>query len=98
MALLTKSKLVEGLAGKGGGYRLYRPAHEYTVGEILRLTEGSLAPVPCVDVCELPCANANGCRTRPMWEKLSVLINDYLDGITVADLVGHEAASDFYVI
>lgn len=87
MTTLSKAGLVEGAHGKGGGYRLNRHPEEYRVGDILRLTEGSLAPVSCVESgCE-PCENAQKCRTRPMWTKLDRLINDFFDGITVADLM-----------
>ena len=74
--------------GKGGGYKLNRTPQEYTVGEILRLTEGSLAPVSCLECGAKPCARAAECRTLPMWKDFDVLINNYFDGITLADLVG----------
>ena len=74
-------------AGKGGGYRLKRKPEEYRVSEILKLTEGSLAPVSCVEGGCDPCENASSCRTRAMWTKLDKLINDFFDGITIADLM-----------
>lgn len=79
MTTLSKAGLVEGAHGKGGGYRLKRKPEEYRVSEILKLTEGSLAPVSC--------ENAGSCRTRAMWTKLDKLINDFFDGITIADLM-----------
>ena len=84
--ILVKANMIEGLRGRGGGYRLTRKPCEYSVGEILRLTEGSLAPVSCLDCKPNPCAHAANCRTLPMWEKLDSLICNYLDGITLSEL------------
>ena len=84
---LVQHKLLIGLRGKGGGYRLSRPPEACTVGEILRLTEGTLAPVACLEEAAGNCPRRAECRTVPMWEKLEKLIGDYLDGITVADLM-----------
>lgn len=74
ISTLSKGGLVEGVRGKGGGYRLTRPPEDYSVGEILRLAEGSLAPVACLDCGSDPCARAGSCRTRPLWERLDALI------------------------
>ena len=87
ISVLSKAGLVDGLRGKGGGYRLNRPAADYSVGQILRLTEGSLAPVTCLESEENPCPRAGQCTTLPMWEKLDALINDYLDSVSLADLL-----------
>ena len=87
MPALSKSKLVEGVQGKGGGYRLSRPPKDYTVGEILRLTEGDLAPVACLECSAKPCARKEECRTLPMWRKFFEMTNEYFDGITIADLL-----------
>lgn len=97
MPLLTGGNLVEGVHGKGGGYRLMKDPQDCTVGEILRLTEGSLAPINCTELCEEPCSRAADCRTLPMWKKLDSLIEGYLDGITIADLMKQDL-SDNYVI
>ena len=97
MAVLSKNGLVEGVHGKGGGYRLNRPADEYRVGDILRLTEGTLAPVACLECGAAPCSRAAQCRTLPMWSKLDKMINEYFDSITIADLMQNDAA-DCYVI
>ena len=97
MAELSKNGLVDGLHGKGGGYRLNRAPETYKVGDILRLTEGTLAPVACLECGADPCERAAECRPLPMWEGLGRLIADYLDGITVADLIKQETA-DNYVI
>lgn len=90
MSLFVKHKLVEGTQGKGGGYKLTRKPEEYTAGEILRLTELSLAPVSCLD-CEGPeCPQKEICRTLPMWRNLEKIITNYLDSITIADLQNSE--------
>lgn len=87
IAILSRAGLVEGLRGKGGGYRLTRSAADYSVGEILRLTEGSLAPVTCLEGAENPCPRAGECTTLPMWQKLDDLINTYLDSVSLSDLL-----------
>ena len=87
LPILKKNGLVEGIQGKGGGYRLCRAPEKYPVGEILRLTEGDLAPVACLECGAAPCDRRNECRTIGMWEKLDSLINDYFDGVTIADLM-----------
>ena len=84
---LVQARLLEGVRGKGGGYRLTKKPEEYTVGSILRLTEGDLAPVACLGAHALPCQRAENCRTLPMWEKLNGLIGSFFDGITLADLM-----------
>ncbi len=83
---LVKAGLVEGIHGKGGGYRLVKKPEEYTVGEILRLTEKDLAPVACLGSDAKPCERADKCKTLPMWTKLYGLINDFLDGVHLGDL------------
>ena len=87
VSLLVKGGLVEGVRGKGGGYRLRRPLQDYSAGEILRLTEGSLAPVSCLEGEENACPRAGQCHTLPMWTKLEGLINSYRDSVTLADLL-----------
>ena len=87
LPLLVGAGLVEGVTGKRGGYRLTRNPREYKVGDILRLTEGSLSPVACVDCNAEHCDKAAECRTRPMWSELSKQINNYLDSITLEDLM-----------
>lgn len=94
--VLVKNELLEGVHGKSGGYRLTRPLEEYKVGEILRLTEGDLAPVACRGIgCEEgTCERADSCRTLPMWEEVNKLVNDYFDGITLADLIKKDEAAE----
>lgn len=95
---LVHKKFLTGLRGKGGGYRLTRAPEQYTVGSILRLTEGTLAPVACLEEDPLPCPRAAVCRTLPMWKKLDAQINDFFDGITIADLMVSGQNGDNYVI
>ena len=97
MQALTKSGMLDGQHGKGGGYKLNRDPEEYRVGDILRLTEGTLAPVACIDGTDCKCDRSFECRTRPMWNELDKLISEYLDGITIADLMEGNTA-DNYVI
>ena len=97
MQALTKSGMLDGQHGKGGGYKLNRNPEEYRVGDILRLTEGTLAPVACIDETDCKCDRSFECRTRPMWNELDKLISEYLDGITIADLMEGNTA-DNYVI
>ena len=87
LKVLVQNGFLEGLRGKGGGYRLTRSIDQYSVGEILRLTEGSLAPVACLEGEENTCPRAGHCHTLPMWEKLDTIINDYLDSVSLADLL-----------
>ena len=84
---LVTQGFILGLRGKGGGYRLTREPGEYTLGEILRLTEGSLAPVACAEEGNTECPRRESCPSRPVWQKLDALINEYLDGITLEDLL-----------
>ena len=96
--LLVKAKLLTGLRGKGGGYQMTKAPEQYTVGEILRLTEESLAPVSCVETGASVCPRAVECRTLPVWQGLDRVISEYLDGITVADLMQRGDAGNDYVI
>ena len=87
MTLLSKNGFVDAVHGKGGGYRLNKKPQEYKVGDILRLTEGTLAPVACLEKNAEDCPRKAGCRTLPLWTKLDDLIESYLDSITIADLM-----------
>ena len=97
MPLLTKENLVEGQHGKGGGYRLCRPPEDYSVGEILRATEGGLAPVACLECGAKPCPRAAECRTLPMWKKYYAMTNEFFDGISIADLMKNGASYDYVI-
>ena len=76
-----------GGARKDGGYRLRRKPAEYTIGSILKLTEGSLAPVSCLECDQNGCDRADGCLTLPMWQHLDEIIDGYLEKITLQDLL-----------
>lgn len=95
---LVGGRLLAGQRGKGGGYRLTRAAEQYTVGEILRLTEGSLAPVACLKEEGEPCPRVSSCRTLSMWQKLDRLISGYLDSVSLADLINTPLDGNDYVI
>ena len=88
MPLLVKKRLVESSHGKGGGYRLARNPEEYSVGEILRVAEGSLAPVTCLEPGAPPCPRADSCPTLSMWKNYYEITNRYFDSISLADLMG----------
>ena len=86
LAVLVRSDMLSGMRGKGGGYRLTRAPESYTVGEVLRLTEGTIAPVSCLENdCET-CERVQGCPTHPLWMELDRRISGSLDTVTVADL------------
>lgn len=87
LPILVSAKLVEGLHGKGGGYRLTRKPEDYRISEILRLTEGDLAPVACLECNAERCKRTAECRTLPMWMELNRRVNEYLDSVTIADLM-----------
>lgn len=87
MTSLSKAGLLDCAHGKGGGYRLCRRPEDYSVGEILRLTEKTLAPVSCLGKEEFVCGRGSCCSTLPMWKQLDSLINDFLDGYTIAKIV-----------
>ena len=94
--VLSQARFVYGLRGKGGGYRLARHPRTYTVGSILKLTERSLAPVACLECSPNTCERAQTCKTLPMWQKLDQMIDEYFEGITLADLAG--STGDDYII
>lgn len=98
LKILVQEHLLEGMRGKGGGYRLTREPDQYTVGEILTLTEGSLAPVSCLAQGAAPCRRMSSCRTYDMWKGLDDLIEDYFGKITLADLAAPDEAGNDYVI
>ena len=87
VSALTRAGFVRSVRGTGGGYRLAKKPEEYTVGMILRLTEGNLAPVACLEFEQNSCPRAANCVTLGIWEKLYDAINNVVDNITLADLV-----------
>ena len=87
MTILSKHGFVDAVHGKGGGYRLNKKPEEYRVGDILRLTEGSLSPVACLEAGAEECPRKLECRTLPMWTKLDELVEGYLDSVRLSDLM-----------
>ncbi len=87
MTTLSKANFVDAVHGKGGGYKLNRPAEEYTVGGILKLTEGALNVASCTAQGASACSRSECCQALPMWEKLDKMIDDFFEGITLADLL-----------
>ena len=96
--MLVKARVLESLRGKGGGYKLKKAPEQYTVGSILRLTEESLAPVSCLEAGADVCPRMTKCRTLPLWQGLDKVIRDYLENVTIADLMEQGDAGDNYVI
>ena len=90
MTTLSKAGFVDAVHGKGGGYRLNRKPECYTIGSILKLTEGSLAAVSCTSQGAAACARSECCQTKPMWDKLDKLIDDFFEGITLADILNEK--------
>jgi Rrf2 family protein len=98
-SLLSKFGLLQSVRGPQGGYKLARLPAQYTVGQILRITEGNLAPVTCLEADPNNCPRKEFCPTLFLWEGLEKTVNNYLDGITLEDLINHELKNTFdYVI
>ena len=87
MTVLSKAGFVDAVHGKGGGYRLNRDPKDYTVGSILKLTEGSLNAVSCTSQGAAACSRTECCETKPMWDKLDKMIDEFFEGITLEDLL-----------
>ncbi len=87
LPLLSKAGLIDGVHGKGGGYKLNRTPDCCSVGEILHITEESLAPVACLECSAEPCKRADKCKTLPMWKKAEKMIGEYFDKITLQDVL-----------
>lgn len=87
MVILSKAGFVQAVHGKGGGYRLAKEAKDYKVGDILCLTEGTLAPVMCLEENAAPCARAGQCQTLPLWTGLDKVISEYLNSISLEDVL-----------
>ena len=99
ISVLNKAGYVKSVRGPQGGYLLQRRPEEYTVGMILRLTEGCLSPVDCVAPDGAGCEKGDACVTRILWKKIDDAINEVVDNITLGDLLDWQAASaDDYVI
>lgn len=94
LPVLTQNGIIEGLQGKGGGYRLVKTPEECRIGDILRLTEGDLAPVACLESGAKPCDRVGACRTYPLWVEFYSLVNAFFDGKTLAQLVRMEKGEE----
>ena len=90
MTTLSKAGFVDAVHGKGGGYRLNRKAEEYTIGSILKLTEGGLATVSCITQGPSACSRSSCCKTLPMWEKLDKMVDEFFESITLQDLMDEQ--------
>lgn len=98
--ILNKSDILQTNRGFQGGYKLAKSPDKYTVGMILRLTEGSLAPVPCLDREPVQCERSEDCITLPIWKGLNKVVSDYLDGITLQDILDRQKeryANDYII-
>ena len=93
MTTLSKAGFVDAIHGKGGGYRLNRRPEEYTIGSILKLTEGSLNVASCTSQGAAACSRSSCCQTLPMWERLDRMIDEFFEGITLADLLQESQSS-----
>ncbi|MBQ0041926.1 MAG: Rrf2 family transcriptional regulator [Lachnospiraceae bacterium] len=87
LPLLKQNKMVVGIQGKGGGYRLTKKPEEYRIGDILRVTEKEMAPVSCLAEGAQECAHRASCKTIGFWEGLDKVISEYIDSKTLADLL-----------
>jgi Rrf2 family protein len=97
MPLLTKAGYVKSYRGNNGGYKLARKPEDYTAGDILRTTEGSLAPIPCLEDQVNLCERQDSCVTLPFWEGLWKVINEYTDSVTLADLAKNCQEDMYYI-
>ena len=95
---LVNDGILIGLRGKGGGYRLSKSPDQIKVADILRLTEGTLSPVACLEIGAAPCARMTQCRTLDLWRGLNQVINEYLEGYTIADLMQMGGPGNDYII
>ena len=84
---LVSGHLVEGVHGKGGGYRLTKKPEGISVAEVLKLTEGDIAPVACLEDNAVVCDRMEDCRTLPLWKGLNDRINEYLESVKITDLM-----------
>lgn len=91
MTTLSKAGFVDAVHGKGGGYRLNRKPADYTIGSILKLTEGGLATVSCTTQGPSACARSSCCKTLPMWEKLDKMVDDFFESITLQDILKEQS-------
>ena len=100
VTLLNTSTILRANRGRQGGYMLAKEPSQYTVGQILRITEGSLAPIACLEDEVNLCERVEACKTLPMWHGLNKVISDYLDSVTLQDMLEQhqEQGADSYTI
>lgn len=94
---LSKNGFIEGVHGKGGGYRLVKAPENCRVGDVLRLTEGDLAPVACLECGAKPCERVYKCKTYPMWTEFYRIVSEYFDGKTLADIVKTDLSDNYSI-
>ncbi|MPM56477.1 HTH-type transcriptional regulator CymR [bioreactor metagenome] len=87
ISVLNKAGMVESQRGKEGGYQLTKGPEEYSVGAIVKLTEGSIAPVACLENDHVPCEHRFDCLTLPLWIKLEGVVDNYLESVSLIDLL-----------
>ena len=87
LSALSRARMVDAARGKGGGYRLRKPASAYSAGEIVRLAEGGMAPVSCLKDGSRGCEHSASCLTLPLWEGLDRVVREYLDSVALTDLL-----------
>ena len=92
ISVLSRAGYVKSIRGAQGGYKLAKPSEEYTVGMILRLIEGSLAPVACLDDDPNQCSRCDKCATLDVWKKIDKAVSDVVDNVTLADLAEEQRA------
>lgn len=95
--VLAKNGIVDGVQGKGGGYRLIKAPEELKIGDVLRLTEGDLAPVACLECDATPCEREYECRTYPLWVDFYRVINEFFDSKTLADVIRIDPADNYSI-
>ncbi len=98
--LLNKADILRANRGYQGGYMLAKSPDKYTVGDILRITEGSIVPVACLDETAGPCSRSDSCMTLGIWKGLNKVITDYLDGITLQKILDdsrEQAIQEYYI-
>lgn len=93
LPVLVKNGMLEGVHGKNGGYKLTKKLNEYRIGDILRLTEGDLAPVACVGCDSDACKRSSDCITLPMWKEFYRITNEYFDSITLQDIISNKKSN-----
>ena len=94
---LSKNGFIEGVHGKGGGYRLVKSPKDCIIGDVLRLTEGDLAPVACLERGSKPCERAYKCKTYPMWTEFYKVVNDFFDRKTLADVLKTDLSDNYSI-